>query len=167
MGLLGILSWDPRYQMWEGGSWAWQADSDCLTCPLLAPGHLPLACAACGLKSLMASPLTATRWSSEAKPVSETGNTQTQGSPKAGSSVHSLKLTALLTLQHSVCVSQAHVIHDEDGMELAILVLSPGDTKGQSIPDLVDRSPGSWLMSSDRCMQPHIQRPIKRLFPSF
>lgn len=30
-----------------GGPWAWQANSDCLTCPLLALGHLSLACAGC------------------------------------------------------------------------------------------------------------------------
>lgn len=106
----------------------------------------------------MASPLMATGWSSE---------TQTQGSPKTGSSVHSLKATALLTLQRSVCVFQVHVIHDGEGMGLAVLVLSSGDTEGQYIHDSVDRYPGSWLMNSDRCMQPYIQWPIERPFPSF
>lgn len=47
---------------------------------------------------------------------------------------YSLKVKALFTLQHSVRVSQVCVFHDGDGMALAILVLSSGDTEDLWVP---------------------------------
>lgn len=47
---------------------------------------------------------------------------------------YSLKVKALFTLQHSVHVSQVCVFHDGDGMALAILVLSSGDTEDLWVP---------------------------------
>lgn len=116
-----------------------------------SPGPWPLAQAVQPVEAfspLTASPPMATGWSSGIKPVSETGNKPREG--LAGSTAPSLKVTVLYTFWDSVF--RAHIIQDGDGMELAIFVSSE-DTEGQSIQDPVDRSPGSWLRGSDRCMQ--------------